>query len=171
MSSYVIGEYVCFYSPIHPCPVWMGLVLLSGFWLNSRGRWCPGRTLDWLGTWWEICSTPKRYRTTWHYNIVVVHSSLTSPLSTLRCCLLSSPVSPPPGCACAHRGTPHPLWKGGQTGEALRCFDETLPQGEKVPMEINQQNPTTYSISALIKKKLIFNTRPKPIITNVPKKV
>ncbi|KAM9503553.1 chromosome transmission fidelity protein 8 homolog isoform 2-T2 [Salvelinus alpinus] len=46
-----------------------------------------------------------------------------------------------------------------------------LPQGEKVPMEINQQNPTTYSISALIKKKLIFNTRPKPIITNVPKKV
>ncbi|XP_035654591.1 chromosome transmission fidelity protein 8 homolog [Oncorhynchus keta] len=46
-----------------------------------------------------------------------------------------------------------------------------LPQGEKVPMEINQQNPTTYSISPLIKKKLIFNTRPKPIITNVPKKL
>ncbi|XP_071020095.1 chromosome transmission fidelity protein 8 homolog [Oncorhynchus clarkii lewisi] len=46
-----------------------------------------------------------------------------------------------------------------------------LPQGEKVPMEINQQNPTTYSISSLIKKKLIFNTRPKPIITNVPKKL
>uniref|UniRef100_A0A8C7T7T6 CTF8, chromosome transmission fidelity factor 8 homolog (S. cerevisiae) n=1 Tax=Oncorhynchus mykiss TaxID=8022 RepID=A0A8C7T7T6_ONCMY len=43
--------------------------------------------------------------------------------------------------------------------------------GEKVPMEINQQNPTTYSISSLIKKKLIFNTRPKPIITNVPKKL
>lgn len=45
------------------------------------------------------------------------------------------------------------------------------PTGEKVPMEINQQNPTTYSISSLIKKKLIFNTRPKPIITNVPKKL
>lgn len=30
---------------------------------------------------------------------------------------------------------------------------------------------TSYSISALIKRKLIFKTRPKPIITNVPKKV
>uniref|UniRef100_A0A673Z277 CTF8, chromosome transmission fidelity factor 8 homolog (S. cerevisiae) n=1 Tax=Salmo trutta TaxID=8032 RepID=A0A673Z277_SALTR len=40
-----------------------------------------------------------------------------------------------------------------------------------VPMETNHQNPTTYSVAALIKKKLIFKTRPKPIITNVPKKV
>lgn len=40
-------------------------------------------------------------------------------------------------------------------------------------METNQQGPTTtsYSVSALIKRKLIFKTRPKPIITNVPKKV
>ncbi|KAM9815359.1 chromosome transmission fidelity protein 8 homolog [Syngnathus typhle] len=30
---------------------------------------------------------------------------------------------------------------------------------------------TSYSVSALIKRKLIFKTRPKPIITNVPKKV
>ncbi|XP_057691905.1 chromosome transmission fidelity protein 8 homolog [Corythoichthys intestinalis] len=34
-----------------------------------------------------------------------------------------------------------------------------------------QQTSTSYSVSALIKKKLIFKTRPKPIITNVPKKV
>ncbi|XP_059191643.1 chromosome transmission fidelity protein 8 homolog [Centropristis striata] len=42
-----------------------------------------------------------------------------------------------------------------------------------VPMETNQQGPTStsYSVSALIKRKLIFKTRPKPIITNVPKKV
>uniref|UniRef100_UPI00398E6D45 chromosome transmission fidelity protein 8 homolog n=1 Tax=Pristiophorus japonicus TaxID=55135 RepID=UPI00398E6D45 len=30
---------------------------------------------------------------------------------------------------------------------------------------------TCYLITALIKKKIIFKTRPKPIITNVPKKV
>ncbi|KAA8590605.1 hypothetical protein FQN60_014539, partial [Etheostoma spectabile] len=38
----------------------------------------------------------------------------------------------------------------------------------QVPMETNQQGPTStsYSVSALIKQKLIFKTRPKPIITN-----
>ncbi|XP_029908565.1 chromosome transmission fidelity protein 8 homolog [Myripristis murdjan] len=43
----------------------------------------------------------------------------------------------------------------------------------QVPMETDQQGPasTSYSVSALIKRKLIFKTRPKPIITNVPKKV
>lgn len=43
----------------------------------------------------------------------------------------------------------------------------------QVPMETNQEGPasTSYSVSALIKRKLIFKTRPKPIITNVPKKV
>ncbi|XP_008302692.1 chromosome transmission fidelity protein 8 homolog [Stegastes partitus] len=44
---------------------------------------------------------------------------------------------------------------------------------EDVAMETDQQGPasTSYSVSALIKRKLIFKTRPKPIITNVPKKV
>ncbi|TRY89691.1 hypothetical protein DNTS_032319 [Danionella cerebrum] len=37
--------------------------------------------------------------------------------------------------------------------------------------ETNEEKPTSYTVSALIKKKLIFKTRPKPIITNVPKKV
>uniref|UniRef100_A0A8C2X5W7 CTF8, chromosome transmission fidelity factor 8 homolog (S. cerevisiae) n=1 Tax=Cyclopterus lumpus TaxID=8103 RepID=A0A8C2X5W7_CYCLU len=43
----------------------------------------------------------------------------------------------------------------------------------QVAMETNQQGPTStsYTVSALIKRKLIFKTRPKPIITNVPKKV
>ncbi|XP_061578285.1 chromosome transmission fidelity protein 8 homolog [Cololabis saira] len=43
----------------------------------------------------------------------------------------------------------------------------------QVVMETNQQGPasTSYSVTAIIKRKLIFKTRPKPIITNVPKKV
>ncbi|XP_012697919.2 chromosome transmission fidelity protein 8 homolog [Clupea harengus] len=43
------------------------------------------------------------------------------------------------------------------------------PDGEA--METNHDTPTSYTVTALIKKKLIFKTRPKPIITNVPKKV
>ncbi|XP_075998608.1 chromosome transmission fidelity protein 8 homolog [Genypterus blacodes] len=41
------------------------------------------------------------------------------------------------------------------------------------PMEMDKQGTTStsYSVLALIKRKLIFKTRPKPIITNVPKKV
>ncbi|XP_063293627.1 chromosome transmission fidelity protein 8 homolog [Pelobates fuscus] len=38
-----------------------------------------------------------------------------------------------------------------------------------VPME--EHRDTEYHVTALIKKKVIFKTRPKPIITNVPKKV
>lgn len=43
----------------------------------------------------------------------------------------------------------------------------------QVHMEMDQQGSaaTSYSVTALIKRKLIFKTRPKPIITNVPKKV
>ncbi|XP_041852088.1 chromosome transmission fidelity protein 8 homolog isoform X2 [Melanotaenia boesemani] len=43
----------------------------------------------------------------------------------------------------------------------------------QIAMETSQHEPasTSYSVSALIKRKLIFKTRPKPIITNVPKKV
>ncbi|KAM9301562.1 chromosome transmission fidelity protein 8 homolog [Gastrophryne carolinensis] len=36
---------------------------------------------------------------------------------------------------------------------------------------ITEEMETKYSVTALIKKKIIFKTRPKPIITNVPKKV
>ncbi len=43
----------------------------------------------------------------------------------------------------------------------------------QIHMETSERGPasTSYSVSALIKHKLIFKTRPKPIITNVPKKV
>ncbi|XP_062403583.1 chromosome transmission fidelity protein 8 homolog [Sardina pilchardus] len=46
-----------------------------------------------------------------------------------------------------------------------------LPQDAEDAMETSQDRPTTYTVTALIKKKLIFKTRPKPIITNVPKRV
>ncbi|KAI5098138.1 chromosome transmission fidelity protein 8-like, partial [Silurus meridionalis] len=46
-----------------------------------------------------------------------------------------------------------------------------LPQEDEAPMETGQEKPTSYTVSAIIKKKLIFKTRPKPIITNVPKRV
>ncbi|XP_060933147.1 chromosome transmission fidelity protein 8 homolog [Limanda limanda] len=43
----------------------------------------------------------------------------------------------------------------------------------QVPMETDQQGSASksYYVTAVIKRKLIFKTRPKPIITNVPKKV
>ncbi|KAM4572938.1 chromosome transmission fidelity protein 8 homolog [Odontesthes bonariensis] len=41
----------------------------------------------------------------------------------------------------------------------------------QVAMDTDQEASTSYSVAALIKRKLIFKTRPKPIITNVPKKV
>ncbi|XP_034031462.1 chromosome transmission fidelity protein 8 homolog [Thalassophryne amazonica] len=46
-------------------------------------------------------------------------------------------------------------------------------QHSQVTMETEEEAPssTSYTVSALIKRKLIFKTRPKPIITNVPKKV
>ncbi|XP_058501881.1 chromosome transmission fidelity protein 8 homolog [Solea solea] len=43
----------------------------------------------------------------------------------------------------------------------------------QVSMETEWGGPTSksYTVTALVKRKLIFKTRPKPIITNVPKKV
>ncbi|AWP09007.1 Hypothetical protein SMAX5B_015451 [Scophthalmus maximus] len=43
----------------------------------------------------------------------------------------------------------------------------------QAPMETEQSDSTSksYYVSAIIRRKLIFKTRPKPIITNVPKKV
>ncbi|XP_056381921.1 chromosome transmission fidelity protein 8 homolog [Hyla sarda] len=38
-------------------------------------------------------------------------------------------------------------------------------------MDSGNVTETKYNVTALIKRKIIFKTRPKPIITNVPKKV
>ncbi|KAM3869803.1 chromosome transmission fidelity protein 8 homolog [Diretmus argenteus] len=58
-------------------------------------------------------------------------------------------------------------------GHTLDTRDRHDDDGSQVSMEMDQQGPTStsYTVSALIKRKLIFKTRPKPIITNVPKKV
>lgn len=40
-----------------------------------------------------------------------------------------------------------------------------------VEMMVQDADSTSYSVTALIKRKLIFKMRPKPIITNVPKKL
>lgn len=44
------------------------------------------------------------------------------------------------------------------------------PQGTVETM-LPDPSSTSYSVTALIKRKLIFKMRPKPIITNVPKKL
>ncbi|KAM8946976.1 chromosome transmission fidelity protein 8 homolog [Pelodytes ibericus] len=50
-----------------------------------------------------------------------------------------------------------------------------LVKGSTVPMQEDElpagETETKYQVTALIKKKIIFKTRPKPIITKVPKKV
>lgn len=43
--------------------------------------------------------------------------------------------------------------------------------GEQECDESGRQTATRYLAKALIKNKILFKTRPKPIITNVPKKV
>ncbi|KAJ3596002.1 hypothetical protein NHX12_002411 [Muraenolepis orangiensis] len=63
--------------------------------------------------------------------------------------------------------TKHP----GHAQDAAGSHDDDADQ---VPMETDgggDPSSTSYSVTALIKRKLIFKTRPKPIITNVPKKV
>ncbi|EFB25505.1 hypothetical protein PANDA_012367 [Ailuropoda melanoleuca] len=43
--------------------------------------------------------------------------------------------------------------------------------GEQDCDELGCKTGTRYLVTALIKNKILFKTRPKPIITNVPKKV
>ncbi|KAM8776635.1 chromosome transmission fidelity protein 8 homolog [Rhynchonycteris naso] len=43
--------------------------------------------------------------------------------------------------------------------------------GEQDSDELGCETGTRYLVTALIKNKILFKTRPKPIITNVPKKV
>ncbi|XP_004468180.1 chromosome transmission fidelity protein 8 homolog [Dasypus novemcinctus] len=43
--------------------------------------------------------------------------------------------------------------------------------GEQDCDELGHKTGTRYLVTALIKNKILFKTRPKPIITNIPKKV
>ncbi|XP_069491646.1 chromosome transmission fidelity protein 8 homolog isoform X3 [Ambystoma mexicanum] len=45
------------------------------------------------------------------------------------------------------------------------------PDSAEGDMEVSADQSTHYLVTAMIKKKVIFKTRPKPIITNVPKRV
>lgn len=38
-------------------------------------------------------------------------------------------------------------------------------------VSVDQKNNISYNVAAIIKKKLLFKSRPKPIIANVPKKL
>lgn len=40
--------------------------------------------------------------------------------------------------------------------------------GDEIMEEANETK-TEYTVKAIVRKKLLFRTRPKPIVTNVPK--
>ncbi|XP_067905952.1 chromosome transmission fidelity protein 8 homolog [Heterodontus francisci] len=49
---------------------------------------------------------------------------------------------------------------------------ESLMETERAEQGASEESTSChYLVTALIKKKIIFKTRPKPIITNVPKKL
>ena len=54
------------------------------------------------------------------------------------------------------------------TKDQQRHEDE---EGVEETMEVDKCNSTSYTIKAVIKTKLLFKTRPKPIIAHVPKKL
>jgi chromosome transmission fidelity protein 8 len=48
------------------------------------------------------------------------------------------------------------------------CVKQTTQDSQ---MEHDGHNQTEYTVQAIIKKKILFKSRPKPIIANVPKKL
>ncbi|XP_069758034.1 chromosome transmission fidelity protein 8 homolog isoform X6 [Narcine bancroftii] len=59
-----------------------------------------------------------------------------------------------------------------QKHSARRVGAENTTEAQSPSPEVNEENTSvSYEVTALIKKKIIFKTRPKPIITHVPKKL
>lgn len=67
-----------------------------------------------------------------------------------------------------------------EDGEEERPFDATIIQPSQIDMSLSILDSTVlienrtkvqceYEVIAIIKKKLVFNQRPRPIISNVPK--
>ena len=50
-------------------------------------------------------------------------------------------------------------------------MDKPFVAMEKVKGEDEDGGGTSYRVKAIIDKKVVFKTRPKPIIANVPKKL
>lgn len=57
----------------------------------------------------------------------------------------------------------------GKVVQLEKPFAVLVKQGASEPSPAGPH--TCYTVTAVIKTKLLFKTRPKPIITNVPKKV
>ncbi|KAK5894016.1 hypothetical protein CesoFtcFv8_010753 [Champsocephalus esox] len=81
------------------------------------------------------------------------------------------------GCASAHCRAPFAVLTkhSSHLQDSQGCCDSDNENNDvpQLPMETKQPGApsTSYCVTALIKQKLIFKTRPKPIITNVPKKL
>ncbi|KAK5923058.1 hypothetical protein CgunFtcFv8_000064 [Champsocephalus gunnari] len=89
--------------------------------------------------------------------------------------MLLSFFLPPPRGASAHCRAPFAvLTKHSshlQDSQGCRDSDNENNDVPQLPMETKQPGApsTSYCVTAVIKRKLIFKTRPKPIITNVPR--
>ncbi|XP_071959355.1 chromosome transmission fidelity protein 8 homolog [Antedon mediterranea] len=62
--------------------------------------------------------------------------------------------------------------RGQESSDSLEMETDQLNDSQSQGAQSTEQlDKTHYVVNAIIKRKLVFKTRPKPIITNVPKKV
>ena len=62
--------------------------------------------------------------------------------------------------------------KGQENPNCLKSTQINVNASGDSAMEVDtEKNETVYNVRAIIRKKLLFKSRPKPIIANVPKKI